>query len=209
LLNIIAILVIVILPHYWPFSFFSYAPVCLLFLLWVLRRQKETLAGIGFRFNGFSWKAFRVGVLWAIAWALVYHYAIQRFVTGIFGLQGADLSDFNFLKHNTIAYILILLAGWLIGGWYEEIIFRGFIHHKTAAFFRGNKYSFLIASVFTSIVFGLYHIQQGPSGVIHAGLFAIIPSYFLYRYKGNLWYGMLFHAFYDTIGLTLIYIDYH
>ena len=208
-LNIVAIVLFLVLPHYWPIPFFTYAPVCLGLMIWLLRSQNESITSIGFSFNRFSWKTIPVGLIFAVGWLLLHHYLIQPLLTSAFGIKDADVSDFNFIKHNPIPYLLILLAAWLIGGWYEEIIFRGFIHSRIAGWLKGKKYAFLISTLFTSTVFAFYHIQQGAGGVIHAGIFALIPSYFLYRYKGNLWYGIVFHALYDTIALTLIFLDYH
>jgi membrane protease YdiL (CAAX protease family) len=206
-LNIVAILLFLFLPHYWPIPFFTYAPVCFLLLIWLLRRQGESLASIGFSFSRFSWKTIPIGIFFAAGWTLVFRYGIEPLFKNIFHLKDADVSAFYFIRKSPVAYLCIVVAGWVIGGWYEEIIFRGFIHNRVMRFFSGSKSSFAIAAVFTSFVFGLYHIQQGMSGVIHAALFSAIPIYLMYRYKGNLWYGMLFHAMYDTIGLSWIFFS--
>ena len=208
-LNSLAILLCLVLPHYWPVPLFTYAPVCLGAVIWLLRSQGESLSSIGFEFKRFSWKTLPVGLAFAIGWLLTHHYLIQPLMSAVFGVKKADVCAFNFIKHNPIPYLLILLAAWLIGGWYEEIIFRGFIHSRIAGWLKGKKYAFMVSMLFTSTVFALYHIQQGAGGVLHAGIFALIPSYLMYRYKGNLWYGMVFHALYDTIALTLIFLDYH
>ncbi len=207
LLSIATIALLVFLPHYWPLPFFSYAPVLVVLMIWVLRRQNETLADIGFRFSDFSWKIIPVGLAIAVCWSAVYHFLIQPFLTHILKIQDADISAFDFIKHHIFNYVFILMMAWIIGGWYEEIVFRGFLQQKIGNLFGRNKHSFLISASITSAIFGLYHIQQGFAGIIHATLFAVITSILLYKFKGNMWYGIIFHACYDTIGLTLIYLS--
>ena len=207
-LNLAAIVLLLLLPHYGPFPFFTYAPICLLMVIGVLKLQQAPFSVTGFRFSDFSIKIIPIGLAVAIGWISVYHFLIQPLLSYTFHITDADVSDFYFIRKHFINYLFIVLAAWLVAGGYEEIIFRGFIQSRFAELFKTKKYGFLLASCFTSLLFGLYHIQQGPSGVIHATLFGFLCSFLLNHFKGNLWYGMIFHAFYDTLALTLIYLGY-
>lgn len=98
-----------------------------------------------------------------------------------------------------------MLAAWVVGGFYEEIVFRGFIQRTMQKWFSNYSLSFWMAGLLTSILFGLYHWQQGIFGVIPATLGGLYWTYLLKRYNGNLWYPIVSHASYDTIALIMIY----
>ncbi|MGN6211488.1 CPBP family intramembrane glutamic endopeptidase [Parafilimonas sp.] len=87
------------------------------------------------------------------------------------------------------------------------MVFRGFIQRIIQKWFSKYKPSFRIAGVFTSLLFGLYHWQQGIFGVIPAAPGGFYRTRLLKQYNGNLWYPVVSHAFYDTIALTMIYLS--
>ena len=96
----------------------------------------------------------------------------------------------------------------MVGGFYEEIVFRGFIQRTIQKWFTTyNNASFWLAGLLTSILFGVYHWQQGIFGVIPAALGGLYWTYLLKRYNGNLWYPIVSHALYDTIALVMIYLN--
>lgn len=100
---------------------------------------------------------------------------------------------------------MTILAALIIGGFYEEIVFRGYI--QTVLEKRIFKlYSPLISVLVTSLLFGLYHLQQDIFGVIAAVLGGLYWS-ILYKKYGNLWIVIFSHGLFDTITLFLIYKD--
>lgn len=68
---------------------------------------------------------------------------------------------------------MIITDAWLVGGFYEEVVFRGYIQNVLEKrFFKGS--AVLWSIIVTSVLFGLYHWQQDIFGVIAAilgGLF--------------------------------------
>jgi len=64
----------------------------------------------------------------------------------------------------------------------------------------------LYAGLITSIIFGLYHWQQGYLGIISATFSGLFWTYLFKRFGRNLWYTIFSHAIFDTITLTLIYL---
>ena len=74
--------------------------------------------------------------------------------------------------------------GWLVGGFYEEIVFHGFIFSRLEKMSRG-KYATAIAFIGTAIIFGAYHFQLGGIGLINALIVgAVYLGLFLF-YKRN------------------------
>ena len=104
-------------------------------------------------------------------------------------------------------YLFIVIMGWLVGGFYEEIVFHGFIFSRLEKMIP-CKYATSIAFIGTSIIFGTYHFQLGVDGLINALIVgAVYLAIFLF-YKRNLWYSIICHGTYNTIVITLIYHGY-
>jgi len=202
-INIFIIAFLILFPHYVPLPFYSYAIVCLAVIIFYLKRQNKSLRDIGLKRNGLTIYSFGIGLLSALVWAAFAHWLYLPLIQHFSPTN--DPGDYDFVKNHLSYLIMTIVAAWVIGGFYEEIVFRGFIQTTIQQWFRKNKHSFWTAGVVTSVLFGLYHWQQGIYGVIFATLSGFLWTYLLKRYKGNLWYPIISHAIYDTIALTLIY----
>jgi membrane protease YdiL (CAAX protease family) len=196
---------LVLFPHYVPLPFYSYALVCFLLIVFYLKRQNKTLADVGLTRKGLSVHTFVVGILSAILWMAFIKIVYFPFINHFFRDYISDYTEYDFIKNNLKKLLAIMLAAWVVGGFYEEIVFRGFIQRTMQKWFSNYSLSFWMAGLLTSILFGLYHWQQGIFGVIPATLGGLYWTYLLKRYNGNLWYPIVSHASYDTIALIMIY----
>jgi membrane protease YdiL (CAAX protease family) len=202
-LKIFVISFLVLFPHFVPLPFYSYAFVCLAVIIFYLRTQKKTLRDIGLKRNGLTVRTIIVGILSALLWIAFNKWVYHLFITHFFVV--APYTEYDFIRNNLSNLIITLIAAWLIGGFYEEIVFRGFIQTTIREWFVKSRHSFWISGFLTSILFGLYHWQQGIFGIIPSFLAGLLWTLLLWRYKGNLWYPIISHAIYDTIALTMIY----
>jgi membrane protease YdiL (CAAX protease family) len=84
---------------------------------------------------------------------------------------------------------------------YEEVVFRGFIFNRLKKICNG---SFILSGLITSILFALYHLQEGWGAVIAIFIFALFITWLYKVFKGNLWYLIFFHLAYDVFMLTTI-----
>jgi membrane protease YdiL (CAAX protease family) len=199
-MDVIMIAFVMIFPHYAQLPMYAY-PFVVLGVIWIyLNFNKESFASIGFRFADLKWRAFYVGGAIGLAYAAFHYWILGPFITHM-GFRSVNLSDFNFIRHHFINYIfLLLLAAFLVVP-YEEIVFRGFIFNRVRVMF--GK-SFLISGIITSILFALYHWQEGWGAVIAIFIFALFITWLYKVFKGNLWYLIFFHLLYDTFMLTMI-----
>ena len=202
-IDILAILLVVLFPHFVPLPFYSYAIVCLGVVILILRKDNKTLRDLGLKHKGISFKTILVGIVSAIGWIAFMRWIYLPVIKYLFIVP--DYKEYNFIQNNISNLVITTIAAWIIGGFYEEIIFRGFIQ-KTIENWFNNKHSFLIAGVLTSLIFGLYHWQQGYLGIISATLGGLFWTYLYKRFDRNLWYTIFSHAIFDTITLTLIYL---
>ena len=145
----------------------------------------------------------------AIGWSVVIFIVNNVLFTPLIELyiEPIDLSGFEWLKGNVAGLIIFTLFMWVIAGFGEEILYRGYIMKQIAYIVGDNKMAWHIGAVLSSVLFGLAHLYQGPSGVITTGFVGLIFAYiFLFNPK-NLILTMLIHGFYDMIGITFIYLD--
>jgi membrane protease YdiL (CAAX protease family) len=207
ILSIIAIGIIIFLPHAELIPFFGYSIPVLLFIWFVLKYSKETFSDIGFIIKQLKPKSILIGGLVAVLtlafMQLIFHPVLDFFVS----LEYKDAGLNDTIQGGKLQFFIMVIMGWLIGGFYEEIVFHGFIFTRLEKMFKG-KYSTYISFVITSAIFGVYHIQLGASGLINALVVgAVYLALFLY-FKRNLWYSIICHGFYNTMVMILIYFDY-
>jgi membrane protease YdiL (CAAX protease family) len=204
--NILIVLIIaflVLFPHFVPLPFYSYAIVCLAVIIFYLRKENKTLRNLGLKRNGITAHVVVVGVVSALLWVAFNKWVYHPFITHFFVVP--SYTEYDFIRNKLSNLVITIIAAWVIGGFYEEIVFRGFIQTKMQELIISYKNSFWIAGLFTSLLFGLYHWQQGIFGIVPAFLGGLLWTFLLWRYKGNLWYPVISHAVYDTIALTMIY----
>jgi membrane protease YdiL (CAAX protease family) len=207
ILNVIAIGTIIVLPHAELIPFFGYCIPILFITCFALKYSKENFSDIGFSFKQFNPKSILIGGLVAALtlafMQLVFHPVLEFFVN----LEYKDVGLSDTIQGGKLQFLLMIIMGWLIGGFYEEIVFHGFIFTRLEKMIKG-KFAAYISFVITSFAFGIYHIQLGALGLINALLVgAVYLTLFLY-FKRNLWYSIMCHGFYNTMVMTLIYFDY-
>ncbi|HNF44175.1 MAG TPA: CPBP family intramembrane metalloprotease [Ferruginibacter sp.] len=206
--TLLAIALVVLIPHSGiiPIPFAYCIPV--LAIVWFfLKQQKEDFASIGFSFRRFQPKALLVGALTAVVLFFFLNKLFFPLLAKIIDLPAADLGSFANIKGNTGFYIFLLAMGWIVGGFYEEIVFHGFIFARIEKHIAG-KLAMPVAFFLSNLIFALYHLQLGVEGVINAFIAGSVYHGLMLYYKRNMWYAVFCHAFFDTIALTALYTGY-
>ncbi|MDB5022440.1 MAG: family intrarane metalloprotease [Mucilaginibacter sp.] len=198
--DVIMIAFVMLFAHYGHLPVYAF-PFVVLGVTWIyLNLNGESFSAIGFRFSDLRWRAFYTGGATGLAYAAFHFWILGRLITHL-GFKSANLSDFNFSRHHFINDILLLLLAALLVIPYQEIVFRGFIFNRVKAMFKG---SFVISGLITSILFAIYHWQQGVGAVIAIFIFALFITGLYKVFKGNLWYLIFFRLAYDVFMLTMI-----
>jgi membrane protease YdiL (CAAX protease family) len=197
-----------VLPHVASLPMIIYPPLILLVTYLYLRYYKQTFADIGFRWKDLCWRAMIIGGTLGVAWASVLYFILGPLILKLTGLPPANLSDFDSIRHNQSQFIGLLLIAWLLVIPYEEIIFRGLILTLLRRFFGETRRGFWTAGFVQSLLFTVYHYQEGGSALISIFIGAILTLALYKLFKGNLWYLIFFHATYDTVMLTLFRYGY-
>ena len=208
LLTTLAICIVLIIPHLELIPLpFGYVIPMLLFIWLYLKFNKERFSSLGFNFKAFSLKSFLIGTLTGVLIFSFLYFIFFPLLQYIVELPDSKVDLYDKLKGNTGLYVFLLIMGWLVGGVYEEIVFHGFIFTSIEKLLP-QRTALPISFLITSILFGLYHFQLGYDGVINAFLAGMGYHLVILMNKRNLWYGIICHAIFDTIALTLLYLGY-
>ncbi|MGN8069904.1 CPBP family intramembrane glutamic endopeptidase [Mucilaginibacter sp. 22184] len=207
LFDVLMIIVLVIFPHLGLMPMYAFAILLLLLIGGYLRLYKEGFSDIGFRFRDISFRSFWLGGSIGLGFAMLMYWLLGPLLTWL-GFAPANVSDFYYIRHNAIQlFVLLAIASFLVIP-FEEIVYRGFIFTRIRAMTDDSKYSFAISGLITSIIFTLYHYQEGAGAMISIFIGANFVIWLYKIVKGNLWYLIFFHIVYDIFMLTAIYLGY-
>ncbi len=63
---------------------------------------------------------------------------------------------------NVSNYLILIVVGWIVGGFIEEMLFRGFLITRISNWFKNHSaLGDAVAIAFTSAPFGFSHLYQG------------------------------------------------
>ena len=145
------------------------------------------------------------GLLLAIAIFFIIDICIQPFLEIYFGK--IDLSSIEEIRGNFVSFFILFLIMWVFAAFGEEFLFSGYYMKHLAELFGDSDKAWLISAIVLSVYFGISHNYQGTSGMIAVGLASTIFFFTFYKNRTNLALLVFAHGFYDTIGLTLIYLE--
>ena len=137
----------------------------------------------------------------------LFAFYVIAVVPGIEMLTGVpiDYSSMSQLEGNLQVTIVWLLLVWATAGFGEEIIFRGYFMRQFVKFFGDSKISLAIYILIFCSFFGYMHMQQGITGQLVATSIGALLSIIFYIRKYDLWFMIMIHGFFNTLGLLSFY----
>lgn len=207
LFDLLLILFILVFPHCGLLPMYAY-PFVVLGVIWIyLNLNGEDFDSIGFRFRDLNSRAFWLGGAIGLLYAAFAYWVLGPFITHRLGFRNPNFSDFAYIRHHTSLFILLMVQAVFLVIPFEEVAFRGFIFSRLRGMLR-SKWSFLFSGIITSMLFAIYHYQEGEGAMLGIFIFSLIIT-LLYRvFKGNLWYLMFFHICYDAFFLGAIWLGH-
>jgi membrane protease YdiL (CAAX protease family) len=98
----------------------------------------------------------------------------------------------------------VTLVTWVLVGFGEEFVFRGFILNRLLCLTGETRNGIVLSSVLQAIWFGAGHASQGLTGMLITGAIGfVLALVFLTRLNRILWPLVIAHAGIDTVVLTL------
>lgn len=192
---------LILFPHYIPLPFYSYAVICLLLIWFLLRKEGKTFGNLGLTKNGLTAKAILTGIVSALIWVGFMQFIYIPTIKYLFVVP--HYTEYNFIRGSISTLLMIIAAAWFIAGFYEEIVFRGYIQSLLDKRLTQKKRIWSV--VITSLLFGLYHWQQDIFGVTAGVLGGLFWGILYKKFSNNLWIPVFSHAIFDTVTLLLIY----
>lgn len=194
LLELVAATIVIVLDLFIP-TLIILLIICLSLIL-----HKQSLASLGFIKEKHFWQTSFKILLLSVSWTIItlgLTIPVLMHLTG----QRQDLSQFISLKGNLGQLAILLAFTWTLAAVGEEVVYRGYLQQKFLAIFNSSA----LAILFSSVLFGIAHTEQGLIGVIVTFIDAIYFSLIKKHFGNNLWAAVLAHGFNNTIGMIGFY----
>ncbi len=178
-----------------------------LFLLgWIsIRLRGQRWRDVGLKLDQPFPKLLVVGIVGGVAMEALELFATQPVLTKILG-QGPDLHQLQRLIGNTQLLILGIVLAWVLAAFGEELVYRGYLTNRLGGIFGGSKTAWIVAAVLITLLFGLAHFPQGPTGIIENVIDGAILAALYFATGRNLWAPIIAHGIQDTVDVLLIYL---
>lgn len=109
---------------------------------------------------------------------------------------------------NLPATLWWIAIAWLIGGFAEEMIFRGFLLNRLEAIIHSGKGRTVTAVLLQAVIFGAVHMyNRGLFGLIAIGTAGAVLGLFYVVFRRNLWPVILAHGLGNTLGFIARYFS--
>ncbi len=205
--TLVAVLTATVIHHYFGDKLpqtgnftedYVYSPTRIIFsflIVWIMHRFVMKEWTFGFR-KIESWKE-----IFIFGWSLIF-FGLQNITDGLFFL-GKEFVGLN-------GILLAVITGFA-PGLFEEVMCRGVVLNNYLYQWKDRPNVIIKGTLFSSVVFGVLHlwnIGNAPvadtlSQVVYAAGVGVILSA-IYLRTGNLWPGILLHAFVDILDSLFI-----
>lgn len=118
-----------------------------------------------------------------------------------------DISLFDQMRGNFVVYLIFIGIGWIVGGFIEETIYKGFMMKKIMSFFKNEWLGKIIAATVPATFFGFLHAYQGITGQIVTGLVGFGLAILYLNNNQNTWQNICVHGFINTLAFTVFYLN--
>ncbi len=152
-----------------------------------------------------------IRLLWQVPLVLVLTIAagvLANFLfSSLFETNPVSQSRFEGMEGNLVLFLMWVAIGWMVGGFFEEMIFRGFLlNHFEQLFGKTNRATFM-AICSQAFLFGLIHFyNRGWAGGFTIFVVALVMGLLYIRLGRNLWPLILAHGIVDTLSFLEDYL---
>jgi membrane protease YdiL (CAAX protease family) len=116
-----------------------------------------------------------------------------------------DKSFLDAMLGSKKSLIWILIATWTVGAFGEEMFFRGYLLNRVADLFNRTKIGLTVGLLFSSVVFGFIHFNQGYFGALATFVIGLTLGIAYLRVGFNLWVPIFAHGIHNTIVVLIHY----
>jgi membrane protease YdiL (CAAX protease family) len=178
-----------------------------LFLLgWIsLRIRSLRWKDVGLTLDQPFLKLLVIGVAVGIGMEALELFATQPLLTKLLN-KGPDLHELHRLVGNTQLLIIAVVLAWVLAAFGEEMVWRGYLLNRWSDLFGRSIAGWIIAGCSVTLLFGLAHFPQGPTGIIENIIDGAILAAIYFATGRNLLAPIIAHGIQDTVDVLLIYL---
>lgn len=203
-LNSLELIVLLLLPL--PFLDLGIIYVLTALIIMLLSKYLRNEKWSDYGFKSINQKTLVVAITIGILYGFADNYLTEPLITKLVGVE-PDLSSYDGVKGNVVGLIGMLALGWVVGGLFEEFFFRGYLFNRLNSIITNPVLHKYISILVVSIVFGFAHNYQGIGGIIATFLFSIVMGLLYFYFARNVWYLIIIHGFYDTVGIVKLFLS--
>lgn len=187
-------------------GYFQMIAAALIFLIAsAIEYGKDWFKSLGFKRSKFTVKNLLIlAPIVGLISFLFFGGLIMPFVEYLTG-KPLDYSAFEKFEGNLPAILGLLVYVWLSAAFGEEIVFRGYLMRQFTKLFGSSKLSLVLNILTFGVLFGLSHFYQGITGMLLTGIIGMCFAILFHVRKYDLWFNIVLHGFYDTVGLVFMY----
>ncbi|GAB4519520.1 MAG: hypothetical protein Tsb004_30590 [Allomuricauda sp.] len=165
----------------------------------MLYKKSETWKNYGLLKVEKPWR-----LLWQVPMCLVITILVGALANELFsnflGVQVMPQNRFAALSGNLPLFLIWLVIGWVVGGFFEEMIFRGFLLGHIESLFGKYRWSAAVGVVGQAFLFGLVHFyNRGIVGGLTIFIVGITMGILFLGLRRNLWPLIIAHGIIDTL----------
>ena len=181
-----------------------------LFLLgWIsIRLRGLRWKDVGLTVNQPFLKLLAIGLAVGIAMEALELFATQPLLTKLLH-QGPDLHQLQRLVGNGRLLILGIVLAWILAAFGEEMVYRGYLLNRCADLFGKSPTAWVTSAILVTLLFGLAHFPQGPTGIIENVIDGAILAGVYFATGRNLIAPIIAHGIQDTVDVLLIYLGWY
>jgi membrane protease YdiL (CAAX protease family) len=145
-----------------------------------------------------------VTLLWKVPLIMILTIAAgviaSKVFSSIFESSAIAQSRFEGMEGNLTMFLTWVVIGWVVGGFFEEMIFRGFLLNNFEKLFGKTQRATILAVLSQAFLFGLVHFyNRGIVGGLTIFVVAIVLGFLYIRLGRNLWPLIIAHGIIDTL----------
>ena len=108
---------------------------------------------------------------------------------------------------NISVYLFWIAVSWIIGGFVEELLFRGFLINRFEHLFRRLPFAVFYGILIQAIIFGQQHYYyQGMTGLVATAVIGLLSGVIFVVCGRRLWPLILSHGLANTLGMTMLFL---
>lgn len=178
--------------------------------LFLLAWSSLRLRGLRWRDVGFSCPQKRVRALALGSFAGVAMELFSTFCTvpllSRWTGKPPDLTEFRPLVGNLALLLALLIPMWLLAGFGEELVHRGYLMHRLVDVFGPSRSGWIASLLVASTIFGAAHEAQELTGMLQEGFAGLLLGTLYLASGRNLTVPIVAHGVSNTVAFVLIYL---